>query len=233
MVHPGTLPAARGLFCIALMFLVSACSPQVVSTLAPLPAPPMESPAERPWIAESLNGEKSASAVSLASDLGEPGWAVHPVRPWKYIVIHHSATPDGSVEQFDLLHRSRGMDELGYHFVITNGNGGPDGKVQVGSRWWRQKWGAHTGATPGNEYNNFGIGICLVGDFTDRVPSDAQLTSLRRLVLYLIPAHEIAPENVVEHREAPNASTACPGETLHAYLHSTFRPSLKRIAVHK
>ena len=44
-------------------------------------------------------------------------------RPWRYIVIHHSATDAGNAGTFDLQHRRRGWDELGYHFGIDNGQG--------------------------------------------------------------------------------------------------------------
>jgi len=149
-------------------------------------------------------------------------------RPWRWIVIHHSATDAGSAAVFDRSHRARGFDELGYHFVIDNGRGGRDGAVEVGSRWRKQKWGAHCGGTPNNEYNNYGIGICLVGDFTRRMPSSAQLRSLRRLVAFLMERYEIPPARVIGHCDAPNARTQCPGAALHRYLTETLRPSLPR-----
>ena len=150
-------------------------------------------------------------------------WAVSHPRPWRYIVIHHSATPDGNATQFDAQHRRRGWDELGYHFVIDNGRGGPDGRVEVGSRWKVQKWGAHTGGTPDNEYNNYGIGICLVGDFTHHLPSPAQMESLRSLVSYLANTYGIAPRDIIGHRDAPNANTQCPGTALERYVVDTLR----------
>ena len=98
----------------------------------------------------------------------------------------------------------------------------------MGQRWRSQKWGAHTGGTRNNEYNNFGIGICLVGDFSSRTPAPAQLAALDRLVCYLMAAYDIPPERVVGHRDAPGASTECPGDALHAYMDGTFRPRLAR-----
>ncbi len=144
-------------------------------------------------------------------------------RAWRHVVIHHSATEVGSAEIFDAAHRNRGWDELGYHFVISNGNGGPNGKVEVGSRWKKQKWGAHCGGTPNNEYNNYGIGICLVGNFQNHMPSASQLSALKRLVSYLVDEYDIPLSEVVGHRDAPNASTACPGRMLHSYLHGDFK----------
>jgi N-acetyl-anhydromuramyl-L-alanine amidase AmpD len=155
-------------------------------------------------------------------------WAVPIARPWKYIVIHHSATDKGSAALFDRAHRSLGWDELGYHFVINNGNGAGDGKIEVGSRWRKQKHGAHCGGTPDNEYNELGIGVCLVGDFTRRMPSPAQLASLKRLLIYLMGTYDISPMNVIGHRDAPGHVTQCPGEKLQRYLETQLRSELTR-----
>ncbi|MBS3734491.1 MAG: N-acetylmuramoyl-L-alanine amidase [Phycisphaerae bacterium] len=160
-------------------------------------------------------------------------WAdVRGSRRWRYIVVHHSATDSGNAAQFDRIHRAppNGFDELGYHFVIDNGRGGPDGRVEVGSRWRKQKWGAHTGGTPNNAYNEHGIGICLVGDFRDAMPTRRQLASLRRLVRYLTERYDIPPDNVIGHCDAPNAATLCPGQTFHRYLVGDFRDDLRRYA---
>jgi len=155
-------------------------------------------------------------------------WAAEGHRPWRYIVIHHSATQRGSAALFDKWHRAKGWDELGYHFVIDNGDGGPDGGIEVGRRWRTQKWGAHCGGTPNNEYNNYGIGICLVGDFSRRGASRRQLAALKRLVTYLAATYNIPADRVVGHCDAPNASTACPGPRLHDYVRNTLRPDLAR-----
>ncbi len=151
-------------------------------------------------------------------------------QPWRYIVVHHSSTPGGSAAAFDQFHRAppRYWDELGYHFVITNGNGGTDGTVEVGPRWAKQKWGAHTGGTPDNEFNQYGIGICLVGDFTGRLPSERQLASLERLVRFLAARYAISPARVLGHRDAPNARTDCPGDRFHPFLVGEFRQGLGR-----
>jgi len=145
-------------------------------------------------------------------------------RPWRYIVIHHSATDTGSAETFDTEHRRRGWRGLGYHFVIANGNGGPDGQVQVGDRWTAQAVGAHTGGTPGNAYNRRGIGICLVGDFDRHRPTRRQLAALKALTAQLADRYGIPPENIIGHRHAPNANTQCPGKWMARYIRTTLAP---------
>jgi hypothetical protein len=175
------------------------------------------------------NGAPSVNYRRTSYDYDRPysSWAPSAYdRPWRYIVIHHSDTQVGSAEIFDAAHRARGWDELGYHFVIDNGRGGGNGQVEVGSRWTKQKWGAHTGNTPGNDYNNYGIGICLVGDFSGHLPSQAQLASLRKLVLYLSDRYHIDASHVIGHRDAPNADTQCPGDSLYRYVYSDLRPAV-------
>ncbi|HOF19161.1 MAG TPA: peptidoglycan recognition family protein [Phycisphaerae bacterium] len=179
-------------------------------------------PAEEP---EQLAVDARKPATAPADE-----WDAPDVRQWRYLVIHHSARESGNAEVFDRMHRARGFDELGYHFVITNGDGGPDGRVEVSRRWRTQKWGSHTGGTPNNEYNDHGIGICLVGNFTSRMPTRAQLESLDRLAGYLARRYGIAPENVVGHRDAPGASTECPGEKLEEYVRGALREKLSNPA---
>lgn len=132
-------------------------------------------------------------------------------RPWRWIVIHHSATPRGSAAEIDRVHRQKGWDELGYHFVIGNGAGSGDGQIEVGSRWRTQKHGAHT-KTADNRYNDFGIGICLVGNFENSRPTPAQVRSLERLVAHLMSAYRVGPDAVLGHNQCK--PTACPGRFL-------------------
>src|SRR5437868_6907630 len=114
---------------------------------------------------------------------GDAAWNVQLTREWRHIVVHHSASPTGSAAAFDKAHRDRGWDGLGYHFVIGNGSGSGDGQVEVGYRWAKQQAGAHAG---NYEFNQHGIGICLVGDFEHSAPpSERQMQSLRTLVAFL------------------------------------------------
>lgn len=129
---------------------------------------------------------------------------------WTYIVVHHSATRTGGAAAFDKYHREQnGWDELGYHFVIGNGTNTPDGQVEVGSRWRTQKHGAHC-KTPDNYFNEHGIGICLVGDFTRTSPTPKQYASLMRLVRFLSARCRIDPSHITTHG-ALTHKTQCPG----------------------
>ena len=161
-----------------------------------------------------------------------PGWI--PARAsdrWKAIVIHHSATPEGNAAEFDRLHRKKGWDELGYHFVIGNGRGSGDGQVEVGSRWKKQKHGAHA-KTADNWYNDHGIGICLVGNFDNTDPTDRQMESLSRLIAFLQSRFRLDPRRAYGHGDVK--VTDCPGSNfsfsdLNRRLHRYFqRPTAHR-----
>lgn len=129
---------------------------------------------------------------------------------WTHIVLHHSATPSGGAKRFDKYHReNNGWNELGYHFVIGNGTDTPDGSVEVGPRWNKQKHGAHC-KTANNYFNEHGIGICLVGDFTRSKPTRKQLASLERLVRFLTVQCAIPKHKVTTHG-ALKPKTQCPG----------------------
>jgi N-acetylmuramoyl-L-alanine amidase-like protein len=132
-------------------------------------------------------------------------------RRWDSIVIHHSASATGNAKRFDRYHReSKNWDELGYHFVIGNGQGARDGLVEVGSRWIKQKHGAHC-KTADNRFNLHGIGICLVGDFSKTAPTGAQMASLVRLIRFLVDECDVPSESIYTHRGV-TGKTVCPGK---------------------
>jgi len=128
-------------------------------------------------------------------------------RKWKYIVIHHSDTDNGNRASFDRNHREkRGWLGVGYDFVIGNGHGSGDGAIEVTFRWEQQIQGAHAGV---KEYNEHGIGICLVGNFERDYPTQKQMESLVSLVSYLQEKCHIPAANILMHRNVKN--TRCPG----------------------
>jgi len=151
----------------------------------------------------------------------DPSWDVQVTREWRHIVIHHSASNVGSASIFDKAHKERGWDGLGYHFVIGNGSASGDGEVEVGYRWRRQLAGAHAGNA---EYNQAGIGICLVGDFEHGGhPSPRQLASLRALVRFLQVKTGVPTSEICGHGNVPGKSTECPGKNMDLFA---FRASL-------
>lgn len=173
-------------------------------TVPPLPLPGPGTRPNRP--APSGSNTPPSGYGDKATPAEVRSWTV-PLRiDWNYIVIHHSATDAGSAAAFDKAHKARGWDGLGYDFVIGNGNGSPDGSVEVGYRWREQKRGAHAGNELMNEH---GIGICLVGDFTKTRPTPAQMRALSRLCNFLSAYCGISRDNFRLHGDV--RKTTCPG----------------------
>jgi hypothetical protein len=133
-------------------------------------------------------------------------------RPWRKIVVHHSASAAGSVDSIDAEHRRRVDAEgkpwlgIGYHFVIGSGQGMPDGQIIPTFRWREQLAGAHAGVA---EANDTGIGICLIGNFEDAPPTPRQWDAAVRLTRALATEYDIAPVDIVRHGDLK--ATACPG----------------------
>jgi N-acetyl-anhydromuramyl-L-alanine amidase AmpD len=134
-------------------------------------------------------------------------------RPWKYIVLHHSASATGSYAQIDRDHRAiKGWKGCGYHFVIGNGTESGDGRIEVAQRWVDQRAGAHCRDARTPEINEYGIGICLIGNFDAAPPTPRQIESARLLVAYLQDRYHIPTDHIATHALLANGPTACPGK---------------------
>ena len=167
--------------------------PEGPNTIYPVDAPP----------------ERTAATLASLPASWQPS---APARPWKYLVLHHTATEEGDIETIDQEHRQRKDAQgkpwlgIGYHFVIGNGHGMADGLVEPTFRWTRQIHGAHAG---NRLYNEQGIGICLVGNFVDGHPTARQVKAARELVRRLCDEFDIPPHCVLRHQDI--GATECPG----------------------
>jgi LysM repeat protein len=129
---------------------------------------------------------------------------------WRYIVLHHSGTANGSMKGMDEYHRAqRHMENgLAYHFVIGNGKGMADGAVGVGRRWTAQINGGHLAS---ESLNEIAIGICLVGNFDKQGPTAKQLVSLNALLSTLRSRCDLPATAVKTHQQINPVYTRCPG----------------------
>jgi N-acetyl-anhydromuramyl-L-alanine amidase AmpD len=188
-----------------LLLLCGACSRQTVPAMRSTPQ--LRIPAA-PAASLAVPAELQVKPVQWTSEWSPEG----PERDWKFIVLHHTATDSGSVESIHRTHLARKDADgnpwrgIGYHFVIGNGNGMPDGSIEPTFRWNEQIGGAHAGDST---YNEQGIGVCLIGNFETDSPSAAQMESLTRLLQTLSGRYRIPPHNIKGHGEVK--STACPG----------------------
>jgi hypothetical protein len=157
---------------------------------------------------------------------------------WSSIVIHHSATPAGDAGSLARMHAAAGLNGLGYHFIIGNGQGLPDGYVEAGSRWHRQQPGAHVATVDAGtdavarvaakgvsseDLNRRGIAICLIGNGDRRPFTDRQIHELGALVRRIQSALGIPADRVFLHSDV--AGSTSPGRFFPA---SSFEDSLLR-----
>jgi hypothetical protein len=136
-----------------------------------------------------------------------------PLKEWRYIVLHHTASSSGSVATIHEEHQQRKDADgnswrgIGYHFVIGNGDGMPDGAIESTFRWREQSAGAHAGV---GLYNDYGVGVCLIGNFDETPPTARQISAVKQLVGALKGVCRIDTAGVVRHGDIK--ATACPGK---------------------
>lgn len=162
----------------------------------------------------------------FAEDVDEDGkedpllWPLSYSEKIDIIVVHHTAesspasAPRSDVERMRTVYEyhtvGRGWGDIGYNYVI-----GPSGMIFEGRAGGDKVVGAHAFC------NNVGsMGISLMGNFQEGKPSDAQLTALRWLLVYLTDKYKIDPNEktiyhgkvtptIIGHRDV--GQTACPG----------------------
>jgi hypothetical protein len=111
---------------------------------------------------------------------------------WSGIVVQHLGEPAGSVESIHRSHTAGGLNSLGFHFVIGNGNGLGDGTVHASERWINQTKAARPVSIPIELWDENVITICLVGNGNRRPFTERQILHLSRLVQRL--QHELSIE---------------------------------------
>lgn len=118
------------------------------------------------------------------------------------IIVHCSATPEGrnvAVADIDRWHRERGVDGIGYHYVVYI-----DGSVHEGRPL--NKVGAHC-----KGHNIHSIGICYIGgvDLNGKPKDTRTLAQKDALVNLLMRLKRRFPKAVIRgHRDF--AAKACP-----------------------
>ncbi len=125
----------------------------------------------------------------------------------EYLIIHHTQRNNDFPIFIKLRHKIlRNWEDVGYHYMI--GNTRPftkDGKLYVGRG--EEFEGAHT-----KGYNKNSLGICLIGNFDYKMPSNNQFRTLFNLLEQKIEQYSIPIKNVLGHNEIPNINKSCPGK---------------------
>ncbi len=148
---------------------------------------------------------------------------------WTHVIVHHSATKDGRVNDWEAIRRyhmsyridgtsvtveeferrllakegkrfERPWSDIGYHFGIEKVN---DAFVTQLGRPLNQA-GAHTVGM-----NHCAIGICCVGDYDKEPPPEGMVVMLVDLLKELCGQFGIPVENIKRHSDYANKT--CPG----------------------
>jgi N-acetyl-anhydromuramyl-L-alanine amidase AmpD len=108
------------------------------------------------------------------------------------IIVHHTNTrPAASPQRLAEIDIKRGQPGIRYHFVI-------DGS---GTSFWTQPLEAALPQTTVETVNRTGVAVALAGNFTNTVPSEAQLHGAAEVIAWLISQLGIPPENVLGRSE--------------------------------
>jgi N-acetyl-anhydromuramyl-L-alanine amidase AmpD len=189
LMHARARVVMKAVFFIAMMAVGIAAPNAIYAAPKPAKAPPSDLPSKT---------ENTLAAI--------------PVRgSWKHIVIHHTATPAATPRGIDRFHREQRHMENGmaYHFLIGNGHGMGDGEIYIGERWKKQIQGGHLAS---EQLNMSSIGICLVGNFESKPPTDKQMKSLEALLRKLRQQTGLTVASVTTHRSIHPRHTSCPGK---------------------
>ena len=115
---------------------------------------------------------------------------------WQRIEIHQSGRAKGNARSLAESCRREDFGGLAYHFVITNGRGGPDGRIQVSPKWTQQKDARGRAVNRAAIAGGSTIKICLIGDFGQGKPGRVQLSQLEALVRSLQQRCGISARNI-------------------------------------
>jgi len=132
-----------------------------------------------------------------------------------YITVHHSASPiTTTIDEINEWHRLRDFTlsklgfYVGYTYVIF-----PNGEIK--QTRLDSEIGCHT-----LNHNKGNIGICLVGNFNDYVPTKEQWEALTGLITEKKAQYFIDNKEIKCHSDWAN--TECPGNNLRAMIKTKY-----------
>ncbi|WP_239003549.1 peptidoglycan recognition protein family protein [Nocardia panacis] len=224
----------------------------------PPPNPPFREPVKTSY----AWGFPVVTRSGLGVDESQMTWGAPEFSPAQLITVHHTFIPNGTeypdyrdaVREIYRYHTlpapvGQGWGDIGYHLVID-----PNGVIYAGRSTGTAdkpvddspifepgstlKPGARI-VTAGHVYraNTGNIGICVIGDFTNHLPSKAALHSLDIVLARLCSGLKLDPSSQVNYVNPDNGVTAtmpaisghrdwsaiagpteCPGNRLHEAL---------------
>jgi hypothetical protein len=137
----------------------------------------------------------------------------------KYIIIHHSVTPQSwehnkTIQNINNSHYARfvagraikmqsSLDQtIAYHWVISGDGTSEKTREENVIGWHSGSW----------LYNMQSLGICLAGNFDKNKITNGQKKTLGLLLKNLIKKYNIPIDNILFHRDVK--ATSCPGKNI-------------------
>jgi len=118
------------------------------------------------------------------------------------VIFHHSLSVSGNVDIIRQWHKTRGFEDIGYHYVVI-----PTGEIQKGRDV--RLVGAHS---RDDGRNGDSIGVCLVGDMRRSGPTEDQIQACSGLYHRLCRAY--SKTLAIEFHRPVWMDNACPGKCL-------------------
>jgi hypothetical protein len=134
-------------------------------------------------------------AAAIRTTVAAPQWTI--TRPWRRIVVHSSMG---------------GQDSLPArcHFIVRATADGSGQWVQPTGLWLDQQAGHHVYVS-GMDFHSDAIGICIMGDFSQRSPDEKQFQAVTDLVRQLQKRCDIPSDSVYLQSEL-NPNSQRPGK---------------------
>jgi hypothetical protein len=124
---------------------------------------------------ESLSGGPfSLASYTNLNPVEQVALSIKPADPanWNRIEVSYSRTASGTVGQLAKSNGLTSSTDLNFHFVICNGVGATDGRIQATEKWRMQR-----PCLPGGNWYGTGqtIRVCVVADGFKILPTDCQV----------------------------------------------------------
>jgi len=146
---------------------------------------------------QSLSGGPfSLASYTNLNPIEQVALTVKPADPanWNRIEISYSRTLAGSIQQLAKLDGLTSSADLNFHFVICNGRGETDGRIQAAEKWRRQR-----PCLPGENWYGTGrtIRLCVIADGFKTLPTDCQLKRTAALAETLARKFDIPSQQIL------------------------------------
>jgi len=115
------------------------------------------------------------------------------VQQWDYIEVYYSGTVSGNLDQLAKFSGLQSSKDVNFHFLVCNGTGCQDGRIQATARWNRQKV-----AIPATNWTGPSqtIRICVVADGVRALATDTQIQRTTDMAESLAREFNIAKDNI-------------------------------------